>query len=762
MQKCPHCQTVFHVQVKFCPVCGKKIDGTGMINESENDIVSENFINSKCAWLKNFLNQKPIKNEELIFEAQVCYVNDIEMTARFFITNFRCGVVEKSFDFYFYNTIWMIRNSELDFSEEILTVSVADDTYIESLEKDRKYVIKYSDFGDAERVNYYLWNIRYNLSSNKVDDYFDKAFEKLQQGCAEKAIDLLYKASELDPMTGINDSLLVRTLVAAGREAEAMSFIAKRWSILVWLAPEYIISELIWYRWHKGAMRCLPFDKSYQKGVLASELIYAANMRGQNKEEAFVNCLRDIVLEHDVSGESLFRVILNFDKLSKKENIQCIQASLKDIWAKVWGQFAELSKEREPDFEANRAMDFLRNIVEFHKEPSLEKKLSLLKNWEDFSGEKEAYLLQEDFRSLVGSNVDRKIIDKPEHWSAQVAFDLETDLWESMANLGELKHKIYELFAKRRIEAISLEELSNYLCEIKEHPAIPYLSSVEPVTSMYIALLEAELAIDLAKPEKAVAILQYWKEKNEQIIGNYSEPYLWYANEIIQVYKAVTFRSSYLLKRSLKNMPNQHPFNWIFHWANRYVDIHNIEKKGENSTFAANSLQELSGLLENLLTFPQIAGLVEQNIKECKRQINQDIETLNCVPEDISKLPVEMQNRQKVRIALAGETSSGKSTFLNRLFSTNVFFATQEEATGLPTEVHYDKKMRIEVWDKNNQLAQTYPVPDSWLADDGVHFNEEHLPLFQTVLAELTKVGSSFAKEGGGSSYMRHCLCLPM
>ncbi len=61
----------------------------------------------------------------------------------------------------------------------------------------------------------------------------------------------------------------------------------------------------------------------------------------------------------------------------------------------------------------------------------------------------------------------------------------------------------------------------------------------------------------------------------------------------------------------------------------------------------------------------------------------------------------------EIRIAVGGETSSGKTTFLNKFFSTNLFYTTQEEATAVPTEIRKSQTLRILVYGESEKIIRT-------------------------------------------------------
>ena len=53
----------------------------------------------------------------------------------------------------------------------------------------------------------------------------------------------------------------------------------------------------------------------------------------------------------------------------------------------------------------------------------------------------------------------------------------------------------------------------------------------------------------------------------------------------------------------------------------------------------------------------------------------------------------------ELRVAIWGETGAGKVALLNSLFNTNMFFAIQEKATGVPIEIRHGEKFAVSVLD---------------------------------------------------------------
>jgi GTPase Era involved in 16S rRNA processing len=91
----------------------------------------------------------------------------------------------------------------------------------------------------------------------------------------------------------------------------------------------------------------------------------------------------------------------------------------------------------------------------------------------------------------------------------------------------------------------------------------------------------------------------------------------------------------------------------------------------------------------------------------------------------------------EIRVAIGGETSSGKTTFLNQFFSTNLFYTTQEEATAVPTEIRRSQSLQIFVFDSNNKVIKTIkPATDVYTATTDLKILEElrrEMELFTSV-----------------------------
>lgn len=92
----------------------------------------------------------------------------------------------------------------------------------------------------------------------------------------------------------------------------------------------------------------------------------------------------------------------------------------------------------------------------------------------------------------------------------------------------------------------------------------------------------------------------------------------------------------------------------------------------------------------------------------------------------------------EVKICIVGETGTGKTTFLNTMFNTDLFFTTQEEATGVPTEIRKGEKIQIEVVDRLGAVRSFYEVSNGTYYENNIetHISPEEFILKHTKVNE--------------------------
>ena len=123
------------------------------------------------------------------------------------------------------------------------------------------------------------------------------------------------------------------------------------------------------------------------------------------------------------------------------------------------------------------------------------------------------------------------------------------------------------------------------------------------------------------------------------------------------------------------------------------------------------------------------------------------IGTSLCATEDI-RLAVESFNgniqrcleETELRVAIGGETNSGKTTLLNSLFNTNMFYITPTEATVVPTEIRYGDKFAILVLDEKGNVKEELAVNSLWLDESGNKLKDEYVQLVQDFVRTYTRI----------------------
>ena len=730
---CPFCDAVNRGQWEFCPECGNKIQALDIIP-------------TKHKWLGELLARYPIEDEKVIFEISINKIQNKETEACFFATDYRCGFVEKGLETFFYKSILAIRNVELNLEEQAMTVNWLTKEKFKLLEADDVFKFEAPDFSDLVRVNYYIWYIRYEIPNPLVQDYFDQIYVAITLNEIDKAIDLVYTASQLDPMTGVNDILVGRTLKAAGREAEAVVYAAKRWDLMAWLAPEIIIKEYLWYDWHTGAIRYLP--ERTNANVLESFLIDAVIAKAHNNLTEYIQCLAKIFTDKEMEPGFLIPLTLKLAEMADAQTNHLIIKVMKD----VLNGFISKAGNIEEKTKLNEALAPFFKIVEYLKALDMPKMHSMLKaiytNTPETNAEFISYLLLEENYTLAAQHVfERERYEHPEYWGAEEALSLDGEIWGAFYESDLIEHQAYQIFASLRLGK-DLHDLQQQIKLLKNSKGFKACERVKDELTLFVCMTETEIAIKMGQTEKAIAIWNDWEKCHINCIGMYFVPVLRYAKEIGDIFKAVALGSERLISEALNNLPNIKPFEWIHGLGFSYKkDLPRVEEAS-----AVNYLYQLDDHMKMLLEFTKIDVSIKKEIQNYRDEMIEGMKVLDS--SDTSK-------KKKIKIALAGETSSGKSTFLNRLFNTNMFFATQEEATGVPTEVHYGKEMSIEVWNNEGVCTKTYNVPLAWLEEDKIHLNEEYLPVFCQIMAELTRVDSAYTKEGGKIKLFAPLFSLP-
>jgi len=174
------------------------------------------------------------------------------------------------------------------------------------------------------------------------------------------------------------------------------------------------------------------------------------------------------------------------------------------------------------------------------------------------------------------------------------------------------------------------------------------------------------------------------------------------------------------METALEKLPDGRPFQWV----QRLYDEVATKAAEDVSNISLDEMQaELHAVIERM------EGMLNDDIgEEVRDEFAQQIEAIR------TRL-----TEKELRLALGGETSSGKTTFLNNIFETNLFFVTPEEATGIPTEIRYGDNVRIEVFDASDALIDSLQLD----ASGGGSATIEDIEQARGFIEHHTKVGGA-------------------
>ena len=191
-------------------------------------------------------------------------------------------------------------------------------------------------------------------------------------------------------------------------------------------------------------------------------------------------------------------------------------------------------------------------------------------------------------------------------------------------------------------------------------------------------------------------------------------------------------------------------------------------------------LNYLIGLLERFIVCPNLSTDVQEALMQKRRLISEGTAALEAVRESHYKRidrqlsrdpaecgrvnflhrkimslfsPIKQQpagvaklERQQLRIALAGETSSGKTALLNAMLNTNLFHVTQEASTHRLTEIRRDPLLRVEVLDESGVACAKIQAKTTWFTDGEYNrLKEEYLMKIKDFIATHTGAGREAA-----------------
>jgi GTP-binding protein EngB required for normal cell division len=738
--------------------------------------------------LKRYLADHPLAEENILLSEPAQYTSTIwgseTYEGIFFVSNKRCGLINNNL------------NSPFNFCEDILFYRaigrednqlflrwIKRDVDLTDMDKDYYITIKLDKSDKVDKAYWKLKEIHYNnVQPNYIPD-LNTAYDKINEGQFEFGLNILKRLSDVSYDTGILDLMIFRTLKYMGRNYEAATLVAKNFFDISILVSELLCTEYIWCEWHTGALRLLPDASSYLNNNYGNRrrtfLKLASSLEKHSSTETtkYLNelFLQYLNLSDIISQEEAYlgdQIIL----YSNNNTIETVKPSVILFINKLIRHIENKTTNLTED-EKRKGGEFIQYVFNKITDPDnynyLEEiELSCVIKQEERDSIK-YYLTNEMYSEIAILNYKPKNVETPANWTLE-EISSNKNVWIVGSKIEECELQIKKLFARSRIEDIDIRSYLQLLAMINKGFSTSTLKNLDPSTILIFNILEIEVSIKNNDSNNALILIRGCRRNNYDYVGSLSEPILKYAEPILLFYEAWAYKSRLLILDALEKIPKEKPLLWV-HQIGAQV-LKEIESKRNipaNAMQAQKELKKLSDIMsslcsknlsteikENLTNYIEVIlnGLESiQNCDQNKFTITEQQETIDnsflkkasllfqiFKPKNkIEDLDPTKYKWQKIKVALAGETSAGKTTFLNSMFSTNIFFVTQEEATGVPTEIHYGRSMRIDVLDENGKISQQLKVNDGWLSPDRSYIEGKYIDKIKAFMAKYTSVNSS-------------------
>ncbi|SFC29073.1 dynamin family protein [Clostridium uliginosum] len=670
-------------------------------------------VNNKI--LKALLFKFKIDDEDIFYEGQekvICKYCDIseETKVTFFISSHRVGFVTER-GVYNLALLDYIRNLYFDNNKNVHLKITNMESYNE-LEKDYDLLILNSENYDKLLENFDSVQIyRYKYPMQCIYPMIDRAVDLAYKYKFEDSLKCLKEADKLDPLNGITQIIQNKVYKMMGKQDVVALLVAGNFEKLSCCSQESLINEVISIDWNKEALNYLPSISSNLDNIDRNLLSYIKSNMEDNNELMMLYAL-NIIKALLKKGNINDSILLSFKfciKYYGPDNKSKLLDAIFDLGCKMLSLKALKAKDEN---EKENSDIMTGHFNELKKDP--------LKFARDWGNNLEKCLYDNNFRELGNLKFDEEELSKIEDYS--IEFIEEYSIADNYKL--ECTHKIFTLFAKLRNKSYTPVELLIQLNEIEkliDGQERRFFNDREYLAYIvyYILCFEIHILVD-KKRECLKKVTELRKYLRQWTITSFHEIYL-YSGNIADFYEAWALDSYHEMKKAIYSIPKDK-----VKWIHELLESNkNITKEIENEYDALNLINSV------ISRFKSIA--------EDQNQIEQG-KSLEII-ESINRIEDKLENNE-LRIAVVGETSAGKTTFLNAMFNTDLFFSTQEEATGVATEIRKGQKISIEVLDKENNVRSAYNTnKGTWFNKNAdVESNYDNIELLETLSAEDEKL----------------------
>jgi len=700
--------------------------------------------------LRKRLREDPLEDEEIIFEIVGKIVIHLaestnEKSRVWFATNYRVGIVEeyvRDASDLFISSILNLRNIWWEDDASTVHLIMASKEYPQDVNQDSSYEFKYSNSESTESAVEYLMSLRFRHPLLGLENQFEQIVGQVYKNPSghKKALKTLEKLETIDPMCGTLDVLIARTLESEGRGYEATIKIASIWKKILWFEPTILFKEFWIYPWNKAALRYLPsletLEKESEHDRIEYHYLHGLHAISDGDITLGMNNILDAFSEYielsDNSFEEVVDLIVSLLSLGSwinEKNLEKYEKCAKQI-----SPHLQTIKTEAIEGGAFESEPTLKTVFEF-----MESLLSdvtavdsrALNEFAKMIGEEVtvdsiagALLEAESFDEASRVNYIKPKLEEISDWDLTTVVNLGLDIWEIGSNEQRLVYDIINLTARYREGSINPQEARESLLALKNGQDIDLLLSNNEESYLLLHLMDVEIM--LLSKDKAVPLTLYNLRKAiGHAIGRcVNHPFIQHADALLEFYTAWHYKTVIDIERAQAKIPVQHPFLWFHKLADDVIK--HIKKS------ALNSVQSETEILAN------IAFLVEniqKHVDEHHDIIGREID----VDQSIERIKKSLTDNE-IRVSIGGETSAGKTTFLNQLFDTDLFYVTPEEATGVPTHIRFGKQIEVKVYDLKNQISASFVGDAAAFTSNNTH---EQLDTVRAFIKDNTKVSEN-------------------
>jgi GTP-binding protein EngB required for normal cell division len=696
-------------------------------------------------------------------------------------TNYRFGVVANDQELYYtINPYWEIRDFYVE-DDFTLHYRLCGENYFD-LSEDSLLTIKFEDDNQLDIAVELMIRAKYANPCDQIVGKLSDIYQQMYRGDYPGAMQQLQMLKELDPNTGLIDLWMAKLLQVTGKPAEAVSHVARGgWKALL-AHPQSFFSEYLWYPWHSGALRLLPAlsELTDERWEVQRYLLQAIQAKAQGNLEQFVknSCLA--FMSYAKEKETFEPCWIHFATNSQRYMYPSTRSYLHEALLLIADRYEEQIGSEEATEEASAGLfraTLLGAIEEDHDY------VAWLQAFQDAHNDEQLrpvlLLAKEQFTELAACKSTKPELDIPESWDMDEFLGDHKLRDEYDAKLTGFRDIAYRTIGAARTQGITSHEVKTGLFQLMDQEYLKKLDMLEEeVLGFLVTLLIVEQHMAYGRREQALLVMQQWKRKYGHFLGLMSEPYLAQGDVIFRAYEAWALGNVKQISRALEQLPASAPFQWIHDFLRQQISALEMDQSAYNDeSEVLGGMQQASGLAKAFASSTWLDTSMRNKAEEFHLLLQDKMQEADSLQRGRSEVAAGLEleaakpakpswfskaigwfsGRKEtaqvyqepiikpsklIKIAIAGESSAGKTTLLNVIFRTNLFFVTQEEATGVPTEIKFAERMRIEVWDKSGQLRNTLETEPTWFEADGTTLLEQHLSVISSFLMQHTKVGS--------------------